>query len=194
MNEGADEVSSSELGSLARMRIERAPRSASAVGVGCVGFLLVSAYAIVGMLQILVWNPMAAVPGLTLPQIYRGAAQANETIQVGVVVTLLAPGIALGLGSLVLACQRGATWVQSAAVACCLLFLGGLPYFWASFGVGMNVADAHGASGGDHTGWDSVIWATSGYAGLALVILAVGASLRSIVTALRAGRRAAQSP
>lgn len=171
------------------MSIEKAPRSTAAIVVGCVGFLLVIGYAVLGMLQVLVLDPLAAVPDMSLEEIYIHAARSNETIHVWVVVTLLDPGLLLGLGSLVLSFRRGATWVQSAAVASGLLFLGGLPFFWAWFGVGMNIADAFGTSGGDHTGLGAVMWATSGCGALVLLLLAVWVGVRSGVRAWW-GRRA----
>ncbi|WP_371031165.1 hypothetical protein [Pseudoclavibacter sp. JSM 162008] len=171
------------------MSVEKPERSAAAIVVGCVGFLIVAGYAGLGMLQGLVLDPLAAVPDMILEEIYIHAARSNETIHVWVVVMLLGPGLLLGFGSLVLSLRRGATWVQSAAVAAGLLFLGGLPFFWASLGVGMNVADAFGTSGGDHTGWDSVIYATSGCAALVLLLLAVLVGVRSGVRAWW-GRRA----
>ncbi|GAB3305015.1 hypothetical protein GCM10027427_33680 [Pseudoclavibacter terrae] len=178
------------MGSLARMSVEKPSRSAAAIVVGCVGFLLVTGYAVFGMLQVLVLDPLAAVPDMTLEEIYLHAARSNETIHVWVVAMLLGPGLLLGLGSLVLSCRRGATWVQSAAVAAGLLFLGGFPFFWAWFGVGMNVADAFGTSGGDHTGWGAVMWATSGCAALVLLLLAVWVGVRSGVRAWWARRAA----
>lgn len=41
-----------------------------AVRAGLLGFVVVVGYAVAGVLQILVWNPQAAVPGATFGEIH----------------------------------------------------------------------------------------------------------------------------
>lgn len=171
------------------MSIEKPRRSVAAIVVGCVGSLVIALFVALGALQILVLNPLAAVPGRALPEIYRDAAAANEPFSVGWVVAFAVIGAALGLGNLLLALRRQATWRGSAVRGLIVLLLGTPAYFWASFPIGMSIADAFGTSGGDHSGWSGVLFAVSGCASLALTLLAVEAGLRK--AARSAGSRRA---
>lgn len=58
-----------------------------AIWTGIVGFMVVAAYALAGALQVLVWNPLAAVPGATLEEIHSKLAQANESLRPRRIVT-----------------------------------------------------------------------------------------------------------
>lgn len=137
-----------------------------------VGALAVTAYAVIGVLSIAVWDPMAAVPGATYAEIVAGIERSGESYATGVVVllALFAPG---GIAAAVLSVIAGAGRVHwSAAVAwqLGLLVCGGLVYFWASFPLGMAVADAFLVSGGSHQPSPFVLCGVSGLAAVALVI------------------------
>lgn len=176
------------------MDSEKSPRSAPAVVVGCVGSVLLVAFAVLGSLQILVLNPLAAVPGRPLPDIYRDAAAANEPFAVGWVVAFALMGAALSVGSLAFALRGGATWRGTAVFALLALMLGTPAYFVASFSIGMAIADAFGTSGGDHSSWSSVLFGASGCALLALAVLAVEAAVRPAVRGAAARRARVGEP
>ncbi len=175
------------------MSIEKARRSAAAIVIGCAGSLLVLAYVALGALQVLVLNPLAAVPDRTLPEIYRDAAAANEPFAVGWVVAFAVIGAALSLGNLLLALRRQATWRGSAVCGLLILMLGAPAYFWASFSIGMSIADGFGTSGGDHSGWSGALFVVSGCAFLTLLLLAVEAGLRKAARSVGTRRTVADS-
>ncbi|MBB3158942.1 hypothetical protein FHS07_002660 [Microbacterium proteolyticum] len=57
------------------------PRSAhrrTRVLAALVGVVVVTLYAVVALLQILVWNPEAAVPGLTAAEVWREVGTASQ--------------------------------------------------------------------------------------------------------------------
>ena len=71
--------------------------------IALIGTGLVSAYALVAGLQILVWNPQAAVPGMALDEIWRVTAESQGGFDRVIVPILLAIGPALALALLVCA-------------------------------------------------------------------------------------------
>lgn len=68
----------------------------SRVIVSLVGLLAIAAYALCAALQILVWNPLAAIPGATLDEIHQGLARRNESISLAAVLTWSSIGSVLG--------------------------------------------------------------------------------------------------
>lgn len=67
------------------------------------GFVAIVAYAAVAAVQILVWNPLAAVPGSTLPEITAHLSAQGEEFGAEGVVGMLLVGPLLGVVPLVLA-------------------------------------------------------------------------------------------
>jgi hypothetical protein len=67
-------------------------RRPSAVAVAIIGAGTLFAYALLAAVQILVWNPLAAVPGAGLAQIYSEVAAAGESMGAGRVIAFLAVG------------------------------------------------------------------------------------------------------
>ncbi|WP_247827195.1 hypothetical protein [Arthrobacter antioxidans] len=133
------------------------------------------AYAVVGTLQILVWNPLAAVPGLDLPEIYRQMREAREPMAVNLVVIWGVIGVALGLAVGLLATLRRWSVLRIAALYLCVITLGAPSHVLASFNPGMSLADAFAIGGGDYTIWGAVLYGVSAVALLALIVLLRGA-------------------
>ncbi len=148
-----------------------------AVVTALAGVMLVAAYASLGALQILVLNPLAAAPGLTLAQIHAELAAANETLSTVPVIIFVALGLLLA-GSVVVFAFTAPGASPTVVTVFFLVILGfGTPaYFAASFSAGMALADTFAISGGDHSRWSTVLYVTSAlsFAG-ALVLLVVHA-------------------
>lgn len=160
------------------MRLKWAAMSGKApVVVACIGTLVVWAYAGLALAQVLILNPLAAVPGESLTQIIRDVEAAGESFGVWLVVVCLVLGPAAAVVALVRA--RSATGaVPVAVVYLGLLALGALAYFWASFGPGMALADTYFIAGGDYSPWGRLLYAVSGAALVALLALVAWRLLR----------------
>lgn len=153
--------------------------------IAVVGTLLVAAYAALAALQILVLNPLAAVPGKSLPEIEATMAQANEGLGTPWVLAWLGVGVAMAVGMFASVLRtHDARPGAVAAAFLVLLALGAPAYFLVSFGPGMALADAFGISGADHSPWALPLFAASGLAVVALVALSLARPGRV------AGRRA----
>lgn len=120
--------------------------------IAALGVAAVAAYAVWAALQILVWNPLAAAPGATLPQIHADMATWNESPGVASTIAILSVGPALALLTLVLLARSASATPRVATAAFLGILAGGAPaYFVASFGPGMSLADTYGISGADHS-------------------------------------------
>lgn len=121
------------------------------VVVAVVGTVVVVAYALLAAVQILVLNPLAAVPGAELSQIYADVSAAGESMGAPLVLAGLAVGPVVAVGLLLRTRRRPDGEARIVAVQyLALVALGAFGYFWASFGPGMALADTYGISGGDH--------------------------------------------
>ncbi len=145
-------------------------RGTWSVRVALVGTTVVVAYAVVAVVQVLVLNPLSAVPGQPLGQIYADVEAAGESMGVGFVIVFLALGPAIAMALLTRARKAPRSVVAGWYLA--LVALGAPAYFWASFGPGLALADAYLASGGDHSAWGLVLYALSGLALVALIAVA----------------------
>lgn len=126
------------------------------LAVSILGLVTVLAYAALGALQILVLNPLAAVPGRSLPEIHHDLEGAGESFGVPLVIAVFALGAALAILLFVLVVARRDIGPSAAAVAFLAMLVFGAPaFFVASFGPGMALADTYSVSGGDHApgGW-----------------------------------------
>ncbi|WP_354191231.1 hypothetical protein [Arthrobacter sp. UYCu712] len=137
------------------------------------GFLLVVGYAVAGALQVLVWNPLAAVPGATLSEIHAVMDRANESLSGPTVLIWAAVGSLLGAAVLIAALRHALSWNTTAALNLLLLALGAPALWMASFPAGMGLADAFAISGGDYAPWGKVLYAVSAISLAALVALVV---------------------
>ncbi|MDA4890709.1 hypothetical protein PFZ55_27855 [Streptomyces sp. MS2A] len=141
--------------------------------VAVVGVFAVTAYAVLAALQILVLNPLAAVPGMTLDEIRAEAALRGEEMGGVGVVVFLSVGVVLAVVVAAIAVRKGLAPEATALILLSILFWGMPAYFAASFGTGMALADAFGISGADYSRWSLVLYGTSVAAGLAAIVLAV---------------------
>lgn len=153
-----------------------------AVGVAAVGVVLVAAYALVMVLQIVVWNPLAAAPaGLTLDEVYATMQAAGEW-RPGAhvwVIGLSSVGVSLAMALLIVALWMPAPrpLLIAAGVATILAF--GAPAYWlTSFSMGMSLADTFAISGADASPWATPLLVVSGLATVAAFVLALGAGVR----------------
>ena len=144
-------------------------RAVIAAGVGSAALI---AYSIAGAYQSLVWNPLAAVPGATLGEIYAAMDAAGETLGAPRVIAWSAVGVALavvGLTGTIL--ERTPRPRRVVAGYLALLVLAAPSHMFVAFTGGMGIADAFATSGGDHAPWGGMLYAASGLALLALMAL-----------------------
>jgi hypothetical protein len=124
-------------------------RVALACGLAVVNLVLIA----LGTAHLLLWNPLAKVPGLTIDEIYFEMAQRGEGTGGNLIVAWVAfwalASIALAvLGSL----ERTASVLTSRRLIVLGLLLCGMTIFfhwWAGFAIGMSLADTFSTSGGD---------------------------------------------
>jgi hypothetical protein len=138
---------------------------------GVLGTLAVIAYAVFAEIQILVLNPLAAVPNESLEAIWArmsppGAIDRQLTTGILSVGVILA--VVLLAGSLL--SLRGRPRAVAAGFLG-LLVLGAPAYVLASFSPGLNLADTFGVDGADYSPWANVLYAASAVALVGLVIL-----------------------
>jgi hypothetical protein len=145
-----------------------------AVWVALVGMVLVAGYGVVGTLQTLVWNPLAAVPGATMEQIHAELDQANESLGTPVVIVWAFVGVLLAALVVIGAVQRSDLPVKKVLVIDLLLLVLAAPSHWyAAFPAGMGIADAFATHGGDHAPWGMALYAVSAMALGALAVVAM---------------------
>lgn len=137
--------------------------------IALAGFLLVVGYAVAGALQILVWNPLAAVPGSTLREIHAAMDRANESLAAPGVVIWAITGALLAAAVLIAALRHSISGKTAAALDLLLLVLAAPAHWMASFPAGMGLADAFLISGGDYAPWGGVLYAVSAVSLVALI-------------------------
>jgi hypothetical protein len=145
----------------------------SATWVGVAGLLLVAGYAVAGALQVLVWNPLAAVPGATLAEIHAVMDGANESLAMPAVLIWAATGTVLAAVALIAALRRSISGKTAAALDLLLLVLAAPSHWMASFPAGMGLADAFAISGGDYAPWGKVLYTVSAVSLVALLVIVV---------------------
>ncbi|WP_069386496.1 hypothetical protein [Cellulosimicrobium cellulans] len=147
-----------------------------AVRAARVGLVAVLGYALVGALQTLVWNPLAAVPGATLGEIHAELAQADESLSAPLVLGWALVGTLLAAAVLRAAWQGSVVRVLEVVVLDLLILVAAVPSHWfASFPAGMGIADAFGTTGAQHAPWGMVLYAVSA---VALLVLVAGLLVR----------------
>ncbi len=151
-----------------------------ALVVASVATMLVVAYAVLAAIQILVLNPLAAVPGKSLSRIRAELVASGESLGTPLVLLVMGLGIALAIVILVETARHPEISAPAVAlVYLALLAMGGPAHFFASFPAGMGIADTYLISGGDHSHWSTVLYAVSTLALLAIVGLGVGDIMRT---------------
>lgn len=143
------------------------------------GMLLLVPVVVLGGVDLLVWNPMAKVPGLPLSSIYALMEQRDGFDAGGAVGSMVVWAVFwLGAGAVVLlgACHRGTSSLTPRRIG--VLMLGIISAavffrFFAGFGIGMSVADSFGTGGGDSTAVSALL-ACTGQLALAGAALCLG--------------------
>lgn len=127
-----------------------------------VGLLMTAAYALIGALQILVWNPMSAVPDMNREEIKAAMSAANEPLVEGPVYVWALAGLVLAaiVGVLAVVKWSDSPWMIT-RLFLIIIMLGMPTYFLASVNPGMSIADAFATSGGDHAPWSMILYGTS---------------------------------
>lgn len=101
----------------------------------------------------MVLSPLAAAPGLTLPEIHATVEAADESLSPIPPMIFLVSGLAIGAA--IATCvyvARTPTSPASVGMAYLVVLVLGTPaYFVASFSAGMSLADTFAISGGDHS-------------------------------------------
>jgi hypothetical protein len=154
-------------------------RRRQTVWVALAGVAAVTLYAAFAAVQILVLNPLAAAPGLTLDEIHARMSDEGESLGPSMVLGILGAGVVLAIGVAMVAILQKS---RPLVTAMCFLAVltGGTPaYFVASFGPGMALADTFMISGADASHWTLVLHLTSALSLLVAVIGAVVITLRS---------------
>jgi hypothetical protein len=131
--------------------------------VAVTGALVVTAYAALLALDALVLDPLAAVPGKSLAQVYAGVDAAGNSVaqDVAAVLVVAGIGVALAVGVAVLALWDGLPAPAIAVLHLGLVVLGAFAAFQSTFFLGIDVADSFGTAGGTHSPWLAVLASTS---------------------------------
>jgi hypothetical protein len=125
------------------------------VPVALAGAALVIAVVVVGAIDLLVWNPLAKVPGMELSAIYALMASRDGfdlTTNAVLVVVWAVFWTVPTLGVLAIAAHRVGTGLTRRRIAILMLGLvGGAIFFrfFTGFGFGMSIADTFATNGGD---------------------------------------------
>jgi hypothetical protein len=153
------------------------------------GTLVVIAYAALLAVNALVLDPLAAVPGKSLPEIYAtvdAMGMSSRQDVVGVLVTA-GIGVALAVASALIGLSDRYSTHMIAVMHLGLVALGALVTFQSGFFLGMDVADAFAVSGGAHGLWAGVLYGTS----LAALVAIPAVLFVTMVQDLRRARAAA---
>jgi hypothetical protein len=151
-----------------------------AVTIASVGFVIVAAYSVLGALQILVLNPMAAAPDLTLAEIEAAMAKAGESFPPFPVMIFVSLGLLLAAHVMLYAIAAPDPRPEIVAVMMLVILALGAPaYFAASFPAGMALADTFMISGGDHSHWSALLFLTSATALVCAIALAIVLALQA---------------
>jgi hypothetical protein len=132
--------------------------------------LAVTAYAALAAVQILVLNPLAAAPGLTLTEIRGRMSDAGESLMPGTVLGILGLGVAMAIGVAVVCLVTRAHPVVPAMTFLAVLMGGAPAYFVASFGPGMALADTFMIGGADASPWAIPLFAVSALAAVGILV------------------------
>lgn len=152
-------------------------RGAVLISIG--GALSVAAYAVWGAVHVLVVNPLAAVPGSSLDEIYAGIADAGQMFSMAWVLGIFGTGVVLAVAAAWVCIATKTPTIVAAAGPLSLLVLGAPAYFMASFGPGMALADTFMISGRSYSAGHLPLYGISALAAVAIIVLAVGAAIRS---------------
>ncbi|RZU62165.1 hypothetical protein EV380_1755 [Zhihengliuella halotolerans] len=112
------------------------------------------------MLQLLVWEPLAAAPGASLDEIRAAVEQAGESLYEPVVVGWAVIGTVLAAAVLAGALARRFSAHQTLVLHLALLVLAAPSYLFVSFGPGMALGDTFVTSG-SYPPWGTLLYFVS---------------------------------
>lgn len=152
---------------------QRDAQREATVTIAVVGTCVAFTYAAAAWMQIMLWNPQAAVPGVPVDEIWAAvASQQGMNEYVNTTVNLAVMPLA-AVVMLYLACTK--QWSSrpraTATQYLVLIALGALAYFVASFSPGMNLADTYGVGGEDYAPWGQVLLGVSGFGVAGLLVV-----------------------
>lgn len=140
---------------------------------------LISAGVVLAAVQIWVLNPLAARPGTSLATIYAEMRQAGQFSVLGETLGALTLVSGLVVAAALLREGLRPPGLPTAGI----VMVGGLcmalavpAYWWASFSMGMSLADTYGIGGGDHSPWARPLFGLSAMGLAAVVVGAVSGS------------------
>jgi hypothetical protein len=119
------------------------------------GMALLLAVVVLGGIDALIWNPESKLPALPLGAIYAGMVERdgfNIGASIGSIAVWAVFWTAAGMAVSVSACSRRAAALTPRRIAILMLGLISAAMFFrffASFGIGMSIADSFSTSGGD---------------------------------------------
>jgi hypothetical protein len=117
---------------------------------GILGTIALLMLVALGTVDLLVWNPLAMVPGRSLDEIYAGIGAGLTGDLVFIIVWTVFWGV-LAFAPIVLTRLRFARFGARAIMVATLVLGGSAIFFkfWAGFGIGMDIADGFAVSGGN---------------------------------------------
>ncbi|MFD1721862.1 hypothetical protein [Amnibacterium endophyticum] len=142
------------------------PRTASRarrVPVAVGGMTLLLAVVALGGVDALIWNPQSKVPGQTVQAIYAGMIERDGfdiAMHFSSIAIWAVLWTAAGVAVLVGACRRSAAALTPRRIAILMLGLTSAAVFFrffASFGIGMSIADSFNTGGGDGSAMSAVL-------------------------------------
>ncbi|MGM7698278.1 hypothetical protein [Microbacterium sp. A84] len=154
------------------------PTRRSTGWVALIGTLAITAYAVLAALQIIVFTPLAAVPGHTLNEIRAEMAAAGEAPGDAGVLIILGIGVAIAVTVAVLVIRTHGRPVLAALLFLAVLTMGAPAFFIASFGPGMSLSDTFMVSGGVTLYGVAPFYIVSALAGMACIVLGISAAIR----------------
>lgn len=157
--------------------MKRMPRHTLWISIA--GVLAVTVYAALAAVQILVLNPLAAAPGMTLEQIRAEMASANEDPGHTRSLVILGVGVAMSVGVAVVSLVARAPAIVPGMTFLALLMFGAVAYFVASFSSGMALADTFYVSGADYSPWARPLYAVSALAAVVVIVGGIMTARRS---------------
>ncbi|WHE35737.1 hypothetical protein [Microbacterium sp. BDGP8] len=123
--------------------------------VAIAGLVSVTALLVLGALDLLVWNPLAKVPGYELDAIYAAMIAADgfdPAFAAGAVAVWVGVWLVAAAGVTVGSLTRGGAWLTPRRLGILYLSIIGAALFlrlFAGFSIGMSIADTFATSGGD---------------------------------------------
>ncbi len=137
--------------------------------VSIAGVVAVALYATWAAVQILVLNPLAAVPGVSLHEIHATMTAQRQWQGEGPVLAILGLGVLIAAVVAAFAIAQRVHPIVPAMSFLVLLLFGAPAYFIASFGPGMGLADTYMIGGGGAAPWALPLYAISIASGILLI-------------------------